>query len=71
MQEIRFKAALEALSDPVKTTVVLVTRADKGAIAEAARTSEELRALSLNNQRLVVNGVFHASDRSDAVACAI
>ena len=71
MQEVRFKAALEALSDPVKTTVVLVTRPDKGAIAEAARTSEELRTLNLNNQRLVVNGVFHASDRNDAVACAI
>lgn len=71
MQEQRFKAALDALSDPAQTTVVLVTRADQGAIAEAARTSEELRALGLNNQRLAINGVFHASDRSDAVACAI
>lgn len=71
MQEERFKAALKALSDPALTTVVLVTRADKGAIIEAARTSEELHALGLNNQRLAVNGVFHASDRSDAVACAI
>ncbi len=71
MQEERFKAALKALSDPALTTVVLVTRADKGAIIEAARTSEELHALGLNNQRLAINGVFHASDRSDAVACAI
>jgi len=71
MQERRFNAALAALSDPLKTTVILVTRPDQGAICEAARTSEELRILSLNNQRLVVNGVFHASDRNDAVACAI
>jgi arsenite-transporting ATPase len=71
MQEQRFKAALDALSDPAQTTVVLVARADKGAIAEAARTSEELRALGLNNQRLAINGVFHASDRGDAVARAI
>jgi arsenite/tail-anchored protein-transporting ATPase len=71
MQEVRFKAALDALSDPARTTVVLVTRPDRGAIAEAARTSVELRALGLGNQRLVINGVFHASDRSDAVACAI
>jgi arsenite-transporting ATPase len=71
MQEERFKAALNALSDPVMTTVILVTRADKGAIAEAARTSEDLHELGLNNQRLAVNGVFHASDRSDAVACVI
>ena len=71
MQEERFKAALSALSDPVLTTVVLVTRADKGAVVEAARTSEELHELGLNNQRLAINGVFHASDRNDAVACAI
>ena len=71
MQEARFKLALDALSDPTRTTVVLVTRPDKGAIAEAARTSDELRELGLNNQRLVINGVFHASERTDLVACAI
>lgn len=71
MQEVRFKAALDALSDPAKTTVVLVTRPDRGAIAEAARTSVELRELGLSNQRLAINGVFQASERSDAVACAI
>ena len=71
MQERRFKAALAALSDPTQTTVVLVTRPDAGAIAEAARTSEELLVLGLSNQRLVVNGVFHASAREDAIACAI
>ncbi|MCE2657611.1 MAG: arsenical pump-driving ATPase [Rubrivivax sp.] len=71
MQEQRFQAALDALTDSTQTTVVLVARADSGAIAEAARTSEELRALGLNHQRLAINGVFHASDRRDAVACAI
>jgi arsenite-transporting ATPase len=71
MQEARFKAALEALSDPARTTVILVTRADTGAIAEAAHTSGELLEMGLNNQRLAINGVFHASERTDAVACAI
>ncbi len=71
MQELRFKAALDALGDPAKTTVILVTRPDKGAIAEAAHTSGELRELGLGNQRLAINGVFHASERTDAVACAI
>ena len=71
MQEVRFKAALDALSDPKQTTVVLVTRPDVGAINEASRTSEELKALGLSNQRLVVNGVFHASTREDAIASAI
>jgi arsenite-transporting ATPase len=71
IQEVRFKAALDALSDPKQTTVVLVTRPDVGAINEASRTSEELKALGLSNQRLVVNGVFHASTREDAIASAI
>lgn len=71
MQEARFKAALGALSDPAQTTVVLVTRPERGALAEAARSSLELRELGLANQRLAINGVFHASDRDDAVALAI
>jgi arsenite-transporting ATPase len=70
MQEFRFKAALDALANPALTSVVLVTRPDKGAIAEASRTSDELNALGLNNQRLVVNGVFHATHKTDAVAQA-
>lgn len=71
MQEVRFKAALDALCNPELTTVVLVTRADAGAIGEASRTSDELQTLGLHNQRLVINGVFRASDRNDAVAAAI
>ncbi len=70
-QEARFQGALAALSDPARTTVMLVTRPDRGAIGEAARTSVELHDLGLHNQRLAINGVFNATDRSDAVACAI
>ena len=71
MQEARFNAALAALSDPSLTTVVLVARPDPGALGEAARTSDELRTLGLDNQRLVINGLFRASDPDDAVAGAI
>ncbi len=71
MQETRFNAALASLSDPGRTTVVLVTRPVAGAIREAARTSDELRALGLVNQRLVINGLFAAGDPDDAVAAAI
>ena len=70
MQQIRFKAALDSLSNPALTSVVLVTRPDKAAIAEACRTSDDLKELGLNNQRLVVNGVFHASNKTDEVAKA-
>lgn len=71
MQEARFQAALHALGDPAQTTVILVTRPERGAMAEAARTSDELRELGLDNQRLAINGVFHATDRTDPVARAI
>lgn len=71
MQEARFKAALAALADPGLTTIMLVTRAEAAAIREAARTSGELRALGLANQRLLVNGVFTATDRADPVARSV
>ncbi len=71
MQEARFNAALAALSDAAVTTVVLVTRPDPRPMQEAERTAAELRALGLTNQRLVINGVFHASRPDDPVAHAI
>jgi arsenite/tail-anchored protein-transporting ATPase len=71
MQEARFNAALRALGDPLLTTVVLVTRPDPRPMQEAARTSQELRALGLGNQRLVINGVFRASTKDDPIANAI
>lgn len=71
MQQDRFAAALKALSDNAQTTVILVARPDKGAINEAARTSDELRVLGLNNQRLILNGVFEAQNQEDSVAVSI
>lgn len=70
-QEARFNAAIVALSDPATTTVVLVTRPDPRPMQEAARTAEELGALGLTNQRLVINGVFRASRPDDPVARSI
>ncbi len=71
MQEDRFRKALQALGDSKRTTIVLVTRADRGAIREAARTSGELEALNLSNQLLAVNARFHATDPTDSVAAAL
>lgn len=71
MQEDRFRAGLAALGDPARTAIVLVTRADKAALREAARTHEELLALGLGNQRLVVNAVFQASMPADQIAAAL
>ena len=71
MQEERFRAALSALGDAARTIIVLVTRADRGAVREAARTSAELRDLGLGNQHLAINGRFHATDPGDPVAAAL
>ncbi|MGZ6161602.1 MAG: TRC40/GET3/ArsA family transport-energizing ATPase, partial [Vulcanimicrobiaceae bacterium] len=68
MQERRFKDAMVALADSRWTVFVLVTRPEKSAIVEAARTLSELKALGLKNQCLVVNGVFHARIADDSVA---
>jgi arsenite-transporting ATPase len=70
-QEARFRRAMQALGDAATTAIVLVTRPDRTTLAEAARSAGELAALGLANQRLVVNGVFHASVADDTVARAI
>ena len=71
MQEVRFNQALSVLSNPTLTCVVLVARPEASALTEAYRTSEELKVLGLANQRLIINGVFHASVADDPVATAI
>ncbi len=66
-----YESALEALSNPETTTLVLVSRAEKTALREAERTSRELGELGIRNQRIVLNGLFTASDTSDPVAVAL
>jgi arsenite-transporting ATPase len=67
----RYRIALDALADPATTTLVLVTRPDPAAIAEADRARRELAALGLTNQHLLVNGMFSATDRDDPTARAL
>lgn len=67
----RFAASLAALTDPERTTVVLVTRPEKAAMREAARTSGELKELGLDNQQLVINAIFEPRDHDDPVARAL
>ncbi len=70
-QRERYQAAAQALRDPARTTLVLVARPEPPALAEAARSAAELAALGVESQRLVVNGVFRATDPSDPLAAAI
>jgi arsenite-transporting ATPase len=61
---------VEALSDAASTTVVLVARPDVSALREAARAGNELRALGIANQRLVVNGLLTGEIGDDLLAAA-
>jgi arsenite-transporting ATPase len=70
-QKDRYEATVAALGDKAQTTFVLVARAEPSALREADRTSHELATLGLNNQRLVVNGVFTASGVGDEIADAM
>ncbi len=70
-QQALYQDTVRALSDPAVTTLVLVTRPEVTAFREAARTSGELAALGVQNQHLVVNGLFRAVDKSDRLAVAM
>ncbi|MDF2773741.1 MAG: arsenite efflux ATP-binding protein ArsA [Geminicoccaceae bacterium] len=67
----QYAATVTALRDPATTTVLLVSRAQRSALAKASRTSAELAALGIENQRLIVNAVFRATDAGDALARAL
>lgn len=61
---------MATLADGWHTTLVLVSRAQRSALAEAERTSNELATLGVRRQRLILNGLFHAAG-SDPVALAL
>jgi arsenite-transporting ATPase len=65
-----YKNTIATLTDPEMTTVVLVCRPDAASLDEAARTSAELIALGIFNQKLAINGVFSSSSKDDPLAQA-
>jgi arsenite-transporting ATPase len=69
-QQAVYQQALTALRDPQHTLVVLVSRAQRAPLREAQRTSGELADLGIENIRVILNGVFHATTPGDAVADA-
>ncbi len=70
-QKPLYAASSEALRDPAQTTLVLVARPETSSLAEADRTRAELAQLGVDNVRVILNGVFHASDATDATAAAM
>ena len=70
-QRQRYADAVAVLADSRRTRLVLVTRAQRSTLQEAARTSEELAQIGLTHQYLVVNGGMPESETGDPVAQAI
>lgn len=70
-QRDMYSTAVHALSDPLKTTLILVSRPEHSSLDEAARTSDELAQLGIRNQHLLLNGVFRAASQSDPIAAAL
>jgi arsenite-transporting ATPase len=70
-QRTVYEASITALADGQQTTLVLVSRPQKSGLDEAERTSNELAAIGVRNQRLFLNGVFQACCPEDIVASAL
>ena len=63
-----YDRAVAVLADPTATTLVLVARPERAALAEAARAASELAELGLTNQRVVINGVLAHPLAGDPIA---
>ena len=57
-QRTVYADAVAALKDPARTRLVLVTRAQASAMAEVARTNDELAQIGITATHLIVNGVL-------------
>lgn len=70
-QQQLYRNTVLALADSATTTLVLVSRPEAAALREAQRTSQELAALGVANQHVIINGVFVATEREDPIAVAM
>ena len=71
-QREQYKAAVDALADGTRTRLILVARAQQATLREVARTHEELAAIGLKQQYLVINGILpHVETTNDPLAAAI
>ncbi|KAA6451286.1 arsenical pump-driving ATPase [Bacillus swezeyi] len=63
-----YARTVDVLSNPDKTKLVLVSRPDTSSLKEAERASDELNDIGLQNQCLVINGVFQEKTEGDPVS---
>ncbi|AGK53511.1 arsenite-translocating ATPase ArsA [Bacillus sp. 1NLA3E] len=65
-----YSKAVSALSDPTKTTLMLVTRPDVSSLFEADRASKELKEIGIKNKMLIINGLLQNHVEQDEVSSA-
>ena len=70
-QRALYQASLRTLCTAAETTVVLVSRPEPSAMAEAERTRTELQETGLSHQILALNGIFLAGNTLDPAALAL
>jgi arsenite-transporting ATPase len=71
-QRAHYKEAVDALADAGRTRLILVARAQPATLREVARTREELAAIGLPQQYLIINGVLPQGEAArDPLAAAI
>jgi len=71
-QREQYKAAVDTLTDASKTRLILVARAQQATLREVARTREELAAIGLTRQYLVINGILPSTETTnDPLAVAV
>ncbi|WP_137601664.1 arsenical pump-driving ATPase [Paucilactobacillus nenjiangensis] len=63
-----YAKAVATLSNSELTTLMLVTRPQKTALLEAARAAQELAAIGMQNQQLIINGTLKAPMDQDSQA---
>lgn len=66
-----YAAAVEALTDPTRTRLILVARPQSSALKEIERTFSELTAIGMTNGFVVINGVLPRSAGEEPIAAAL
>ncbi|MBK5243498.1 MAG: arsenical pump-driving ATPase [Eubacteriaceae bacterium] len=69
-QKEMYEKAVRNLSDENMTTLILISRPETSPLEEAARASQELKEIGVENQILIINGALENFDKTDAVATA-
>lgn len=67
----RYEKTVQGLADPQTTTLMMVTRPEQSSLLEAAKAGSELGTLGMENQQLIINGLFISDSSGDAAADAL